>query len=284
MKKIFAGIVLPTLAAAAVIGSGFSIWFFGENQDSVSTTASIEVQNLLRIGDVTTSSDKADLHLDQTAKVREKIVANSTDYVTGDDVEFAEEKYNGYKTKDEVLAKGIYLTAQADATNAFDGYIKYTTPYNTPDNQYHDFIDGACKLQIVTTFKFEGGLKAFVGMKTTAPVGGTWDTPVDGTYTFTWTTELKQDKSYTAYLPMGKDSATATTGTNVTFAFEYLPFSNQYVDGKDGKRGGTEEDYVAGGVMATAEPHNDAEYSDMLAKIGTDSKLTITTVATIIEA
>ena len=77
MKKIFAGIVLPTLAAAAVIGSGFSIWFFGENQDKVSTTASIEVQNLLRIGNLTADSSEGLLHLDQTADVRAKILESS---------------------------------------------------------------------------------------------------------------------------------------------------------------------------------------------------------------
>ena len=41
MKKIFAGVVLPTLAADAVIGSGFSVWFFGENQTKVSSEASV---------------------------------------------------------------------------------------------------------------------------------------------------------------------------------------------------------------------------------------------------
>ena len=62
MKKIFAGIVLPTLAAAAVIGSGFSIWFFGENQDKVSTEAGIAVDNILRIGEMGKNSS-AVLHL-----------------------------------------------------------------------------------------------------------------------------------------------------------------------------------------------------------------------------
>lgn len=281
MKKIFAGIVLPTLAAVAVIGSGFSIWFFGENQDKVSTTASIEVQNLLRIGELGTDS-AAVLHLDQTNGVRTKVLedaalrSNAT-YTGTIAVSSADKKTN---------ANGLYLTGDnTDGKTAFDGYIKYTTPYKTPDNQYHDFIDGACKLQIVTTFKFEGGLKSFVGMKETA--GGTWTSDGAGTYTFEWTTVAKQDKSYTAYLPMGKDSETGT-GADVTFAFEYLKYDNQYagVTGIDAKRTTTTTtgDYAVGGVMATAEPHTDAEYSDMLAKIndGTGSKLTIETVATIV--
>ena len=282
MKKIFAGIVLPTLAAVAVIGSGFSIWFFGENQDSVSTNASIKVENLMRIGELGTDS-AAVLHLDQTNGVRTKVLEDaalrSNATYTGTIADSSADK----KTN----ANGLYLTGDnTDGKTAFDGYIKYTTPYKTPDNQYHDFIDGACKLQIVTTFKFEGGLKAFVGMKETA--GGTWKSETDAgviTYTFTWTTEANQDKSYSAYLPMGKDSETGT-GANVTFAFEYLKYDNQYagVTGIDAKRTTTTGEYAEGGVMATAEPHNNVEYSDMLTKIGTDSKLTITTTATIIKA
>ena len=277
MKKIFAGIVLPTLAAAAVIGSGFSIWFFGENQDSVSTEASIKVENLMRIGDLTTSSSTAVLHLDQTNGVRTKVLEDaalrSNATYTGTIADSADKKTN---------ANGLYLTGDnTDGKTAFDGYIKYTTPYKTSDNQYHDFIDGACKLQIVTTIKFEGELKSFVGMKNTA--GVTWTSDDAGTYTFTWTTETKQDKSYTAYLPMDKDSATGTD-VDFTFAFEYLAYKNQYTTGKDDKRTTTTGDYATGGVMATAEPHNDAEYSEMLTKIGDNSKLTITTTATIVAA
>lgn len=280
MKKIFAGIALPTLAAAAVIGSGFSIWFFGENQDSVSANASIKVENLLRVGELGTDSS-AVLHLDQTKGVREKVLEDaalrSSATYTGTIADSSTDK----KTD----ANGLYLLGDdTDGKTAFDGYIKYTTPYKAPDNQYHDFIDGACKLQIVTTFKFDGGLKSFVGMKKTT--GGNWTSDGAGTYTFTWTTEAKQDKSYTAYLPMGKDSATGT-GADVTFALEYLKYDNQYtgVTGIDAKRTTTTTtgDYAAGGVMATAEPHNDAEYSDMLAKIGNGSKLTITTTATIVK-
>lgn len=280
MKKIFAGIVLPTLAAAAVIGSGFSIWFFGENQDSVSTNASIKVENLLRIGELGTDSS-AVLHLDQTKDVREKVLADadlrSSATYTGTIADSSTDK--------KTAANGLYLLGDdTGGKTAFNGYIEYTTPYKTPDNQYHDFIDGACKLKIVTTFKFDGGLKGFVGMKETA--GGTWDSNVtDGTYTFIWTTEAKQDKSYKAYLPMSKDSATDSTA-DVTFAFRYLDYNSQYtgVPGIDAKRTITTGDYAAGGIMATAEPHNNAEYSDMLAKIGTDSKLTITTTATIVTA
>ncbi|MCI5670080.1 MAG: hypothetical protein MR335_03730, partial [Bacilli bacterium] len=58
----------------------------------------------------------------------------------------------------------------------------------------------------------------------------------------------------------------------------------QYTTGKDAKRTTTTGEYAAGRVMATAEPHNDAEYSEMLTKIGKNSKLIMTTTATIVDA
>lgn len=39
MKKLFVGVVLPILAAAAVVGSGFSVWNLGTTQDAASGNA-----------------------------------------------------------------------------------------------------------------------------------------------------------------------------------------------------------------------------------------------------
>lgn len=265
MKKIFAGIVLPTLAAAAVIGSGFSIWFFGENQDSVSTNASLKVDNLLRIGDVVTSSDKADLHLDQTADVRTEILKASGSYVK--DATFNEDEYNNYSAKDKVSAKGIYLTSQ-DGADTFDGKIKYT-PSAAPKV---DHLDGACKVQIVTTFTFTGDAVKFVGMDTTDTANGTWDpTSPAGTYKFTW-----KDGATEMNLPMN-----TAIGTTAEFKFVYVT-GNPYTEmtsGMDDKR----TTGYATDTMKTAEPHNDDEYNFMTEKVAAGN-LTIETVATIIEA
>ena len=263
MKKIFAGIVLPTLAAAAVIGSGFSIWFFGENQDSVSTNASLKVDNLLRIGDVVTSSDKADLHLDQTANVRHEILS-AGGYLDG--ATYNKTEFDKYGTKSEVLAKGIYLTSQ-DGADTFDGKIKYT-PSAAPKV---DHLDGACKVQIVTTFTFTGDAVKFVGMDTTDTANGTWDpTSPAGTYKFTW-----KDGATEMNLPMN-----TAIGTTAEFKFVYVT-GNPYTEmtsGMDAKR----TTGYATDTMKTAEPHNDAEYNFMTEKVAAGN-LTIETVATIVE-
>ena len=274
MKKIFASIVLPNVAAAAIIGSGFSVWFFGENQDKASTTASIIVENRLRIGEVyMDEGEVAVLHVDQTKGVRSEILkAEKNGYVNNDAGKNADGKSDFDRAANGVEAKGIYLAPRKGVEN-----ITGNINYHRPTDQY--------QVELVTEFKFEGGVKDFVGMKDDFNADqGTMNIAngADGgvVYTFTWAEKPDKDYYFSGHLPVrsGED----TSGGAINFAFEYLPYNNQYTSGKDAKRTTTTGEYAAGGVMATAEPHNDAEYSEMLTKIGTDSKLIITTTATIV--
>lgn len=161
MKKIFAGIVLPTLAAVAVIGSGFSVWFFGENQDKVSSNGSIAVENLVRIGDLTTSATSAELHLDQTKAVRSAILG-SADYVSDATNKNKDAKSNYSKDSygSDAEAKGLYLTTK-DTGTADTFEIKYNP---STSNGYVDYIANVCKLEITTTFTFSNGAEKYVGM------------------------------------------------------------------------------------------------------------------------
>ena len=282
MKKIFAGIVLPNLAAAAIIGSGFSVWFFGENQDKASTTASIIVENRLKIGEVyMDEGEVAVLHVDQTEGVRSELLkAEKNGDVNNDTGKNTDGKSDFDRVAFGVEANGIYLAPRQGVDN-ITGNINYNQPTN---------LEGICKLELVTKFKFEGGVKDFVGMK------DGFDKDKEGTmkvsnddgytlYTFTWATPTLKDK-YSGHLPVRPDEDKSTTPNVINFAFKYLEYKNQYqyTTGKDAKRTTTTGEYAAGRVMATAEPHNDAEYSEMLTKIGDNSKLTITTTATIVAA
>ena len=272
MKKIFASIVLPNLAAAAIIGSGFSVWFFGENQDKASTTASIKVENCVKINEVRMyEGEVAVLHLDQTKGVRSELLKAEK---TGKS-DFGRGAFG-------VEANGIYLAPKKGVKDDTTGGEKNITNINYDQTTN---LEGTCKLELVTEFKFEGGVKDFVGMKNDfKPEKGTMDTPnsADGVvvYTFKWAT-VPTSYNYAGHLPVRSGEDTSG-GNAIDFAFEYLEYNNQYTTGKDAKRGGTETTYAKGGVMATAEPHNDAEYSEMLNKIGDNSKLIITTTATIV--
>ena len=287
MKKIFASIVLPNLAAAAIIGSGFSVWFFGENRDKASTTASIIVENRLKIGEVyMDEGEVAVLHVDQTEGVRSELLkAEKKGYVNNDAGKNADGKSDFDRAANGVEAKGIYLAPRKGVEN-----ITGNINYHRPTDQY--------QVELVTEFKFEGGIKDFVGMKNNFTANqGTMDSAngADGVvvYTFTWAAHPDtKDYYYAGHLPVrsGEDSS----GSAINFAFEYLKYdpTKHYlkdgggsIDGIDEKRttytGKTDETSV---MMATVEPHNDAEYSEMLKKIGTDSKVIITTTATIVGA
>ena len=278
MKKIFAGIVLPTLAAVAVIGSGFSIWFFGENQDSVSTNAGVAVENHLRIGQMGIDSS-AVLYLDQTNGVRGKILT-SNDLVNKTEQNGNFDKKSNYSETNfgkGTDANGLYLVGTG--TTAFGGEIKYTAP---TEEQYKDHLDDS-HVEIKTTFKFEGGIVNYVGMDTYDASSATgvkagWDVTnaATGVYVYTWQTET------TNTLPMLKAGDVSTA----TFNFAYVPYNAQYdtlgTDKVDPNRAGATGDYAAHGVMATAEPHTDAEYNKMLNDVKTGSSLTIETVATIV--
>lgn len=276
MKKFFAGIVLPVLAATAVIGSGFSIWFFGENQDRVSADANVEVENMVRIGNLTMNSGELTLHLDQTKAVRDFILDPANGYVSNATNGNADRKSNYDATAfgTGTATNGIYLTD----TTSFDGYISY-------DQSGYDLIPSLTKYEIVTTFEFTGAIKNYVGVNTTNDELGTWTRwdEDNGVYEFKWkTTDPAGNVGIEQIqLPMNSGDAAGDNG----FKFEYLPYDSvkHYVGSADAKRA----DYAATSLMGTVEPHNNAEYIKLKSDVKNSteaSKLSITTVATLVEA
>lgn len=268
MKKIFAGIVLPTLAAAAVIGSGFSIWFFGENQTKISEESAVKVENLLKIGDLE-SKTVGEMHLDQTADVRKYILDNNVNTTpTSGKKNYDATKFGAYSTK--IKADGIFMEMGASA----NGTIKYTAPSGL-DNHLQDKLDTICKVEIKTTFTFGGDLKNYVGMNAADTTKWVKDVGA-GIYTYTWT---DTDIQHGVKLPLND-------GTASTFSFVYVDVTAaahpyKTTTGHDVKR--DDATYDAETAMKTAEPHNEAEYAAMYAAVK-DCKLTIETVATIVEA
>ncbi len=263
MKKIFAGIVLPTLAAVAVIGSGFSVWFFGENQDKVSSNGSIAVENLVRIGDLTTSVTSAELHLDQTKAVRSAILGSS-DYVSDETNGNKDGKsnYSSASFGSDAEAKGLYLTTKDEGTTADKFEIKYTP---STSEGYVDYIANVCKLEIKTTFTFSGGAEKYVGMDTSTS-SDSWESNTETdkvVYTYTWATEAAANKEYSKTISYNDGEK----NNGADFKFVYV----------------TNASATEKAPMNTMEPHTDAEYSTMLTAVKS-GKLTIETVATIVKA
>ncbi|MDY3904530.1 MAG: hypothetical protein SO007_05010 [Candidatus Enteromonas sp.] len=161
MKRFLVSILVPAAAAIAVVGSGFSVWYFGDKQVDTKSNASLKVENMLHIGTFETVSDKFKLHLDQTAETRAKIVA------AGDELLGLE-------------ATGITLTNETSATST----IKYKQP-STPQVDHGPFGETTVKVKIVTTVEVKNDLNKWVVPTGLTAATGTVTTGYTG-YDLVW--------------------------------------------------------------------------------------------------
>ena len=142
-KKFLLGTVIPALAASAVIGSGFSMWYFGDaNSVSATQTANKNVEQLVRVGKIA-AADNFTVNFDQTQlKHAQQIGSATTDVeATGITLKFAK----GANTK------AIYTEAN-EAT--FDDGLKGVDHTD----------DGKVYYEFTTKVTIENGLGAYVNM------------------------------------------------------------------------------------------------------------------------
>ncbi len=161
MKRFLVSILVPAAVAIAVVGSGFSVWYFGDKQVDTKSNASLKVENMLHIGTFETVSDTFKLHLDQTAETRAKIVA------AGDELLGLE-------------VTGITLTNETSATST----IKYKQP-STPQVDHGTFGETTVKVKIVTTVEVKNELNKWVVPTGLAAATGTVTTGYTG-YDLVW--------------------------------------------------------------------------------------------------
>lgn len=77
-KKFILGTMVPALAAAAVIGSGFSMWYFGDaNSVKANQNANKEVAQLVRVGKIAVA-DSFTVNFDQTKEGHAKQIGSHT--------------------------------------------------------------------------------------------------------------------------------------------------------------------------------------------------------------
>ena len=129
-KKLLIGTVLPLLAGAAVIGAGFSLWFFNDASVEIAqTNVSKNVTQLVEIGTITTADDFT-VVFDQATRANDLVNAG-------------------------LEAKGIYLDFGA-GTNKVAKYHKPT------DEGAVDIIDGSTKVVFTTEIELTNGLDSYV--------------------------------------------------------------------------------------------------------------------------
>lgn len=283
MKKIFAGVVLPVVAAAAVIGSGFSIWFFGENEAKVNEKASVEVTNLLRIGKLEMKQGSK-MVLDQTETVRTLLAENrkSNSEALNNANSFNKDHSVAVndKTGANFVANGIYFTKKT-ASDTFDGKIKYTHSDQVTDwdenQKFFDEIADVAKVEIVTRVTITDDLASYldvvVGDDTKVTAVTTEAEKTAHTYAFKWADSVTE-------IGLPYLDSTLTAGA---IKFNYANYNGQYSSIYPTSGTGRDADIESTDVaLNTAEPHNTKEYVQLVGA-AKNAEVTIETTATIVE-
>lgn len=163
MKRFLVSILVPAAAAIAVVGSGFSVWYFGDKQVSKNSSADLEVKNMLHVGTFADMSSKFKLTLDQTEADRDQALKGTTDDLAG------------------LEKTGIKLTNSDSTKSSTITYVK-PTQENVVDQGTFGGTD--VKLVIITTFTIDADLAKWV--KVSNVTGDGILSSQDNVYTYTW--------------------------------------------------------------------------------------------------
>lgn len=247
MKRFLVSILVPAAAAIAVVGSGFSVWYFGDKEVKTDSSASLTVKNMLHIGTFKEMSASFKLTLDQTSEGRTKALELAAK--TGDDLKTLE-------------MTGITLT-NSDTTK--QSKIVYESPKQANAVDSGTFADGSAttnvKVKITTTFTVKEALANWITISKTGETASLSSTGTgDKVFTYAW----------------GDTQTELDLLTGITFG--YAATTNQYT----GKAGVVADR----GTFATCEPLNAAEYDIMYQAIKgiTTDAITINTKAELVKA
>ncbi len=163
MKRFLVSILVPAAAAIAVVGSGFSVWYFGDKEVKTNSSASLNVKNLLHIGTFQEMSGSFKLTLDQTEAGREKAL----ELKTGDALK-------------DLETTGITLTNN-DTTK--QSKIVYESPKQAKTLDSGTFGGTDVKVVITTTFTINEKLAKWVKVSS---VKGETLSKDENVYTYTW--------------------------------------------------------------------------------------------------
>lgn len=160
MKKFLVSVIVPSAAAIALVGSGFSVWYFGNNQVESTNTLSVEVKNLLKIGSLSGGSD-GKLVFDQTSDGRKAAMNNVTDDLSS------------------IEATGLTFALNNEGNKT----ISYTSPTDGVDNG--TFGADEVRVEIKTKITLNEALAKYVTVDTTEEsMEGTGTT-----FTYTWSNQ-----------------------------------------------------------------------------------------------
>lgn len=151
-KKLLIGTILPALAAAAVIGSGFALWVFDNEVDTSKLQDNVthDITQLVKVGTINQAS-AFKIQFDQTAKTRpagfDKVEATGISFVFGDGAK----KYAEYVASESTLGTHKDHSTEnhfsSDTVNGVIGY-EFSVTITLPSTlaSYVDFSFGNKKM------------------------------------------------------------------------------------------------------------------------------------------
>ena len=258
MKKLVTATLIPALAAIAVIGSGFSVFYFG-NPAKAESELSPEVEGIVTTGGLKTPAQMV-LNLDQTIETRKA--------VAGENV----------WTND---AEGIYLKNKEGNSDPLT--ITYTRPSDANET---DDISGTVRKIISTYVLVPEAYTPFITIKNGTGANmdnrnglldsdGTLLSTEGHTYMFGWALTDDEKKSDTTTIERSLPGV-GSTSENALFTFEYAPYTYDAADTAKNPYGRSAEF----NTVKTNEPTNATEYAKMKEALKDAGNIKIVTFVT----
>ena len=186
-KKLFIGTILPSIAALAVIGSGFSLWIFEkDNTVSKSGTIGINVTNVAKIGTLEVTNTNTTLVLDQETKIN-----SDSDVIN-------------------LNAKGVHFETGNDSALQKVTYLK-----DSSQEYYVDYVNGVTDITFTTAIKIPSALASYVTLAGTGSINGK---------DVTFTSDTTSNTGYTTYTFVIK--ASEMTSFDASSAVEVFNWNN----------------------------------------------------------
>ena len=145
-KKFLVGSLLPVLAGAAVVGSGFSLWFFNDTEKNANQDASANVTQLVEVGSVKAASNFK-IIFDQTEAGR------GSNALTG--IPGAKGIYLDWTDGESAKKQAVYTSPDSNS-GAIDSddnvHVKFVTEIKVSDSKILEYV----KLSYGSTTVVEG--------------------------------------------------------------------------------------------------------------------------------
>ena len=126
MKRRILGIIIPVLAGVTIVGTGFSVWYFTDNNSSsASASVNVNLSGYAEIASITIpNTTNYTLDLDSATDTGIHL-NNSTASATADQISDVTVNLNADALNGETLERDLTVTAKIAFTGGLDKYVSF---------------------------------------------------------------------------------------------------------------------------------------------------------------